>query len=165
MQTSAKTPQLKARFIGYTYSACSLGYIGGPLVAGIVALFHDSVSTSFWLTAIVLVPTMLWIVASLENTQRKAKQSLHIWAALTSLRSLFNRPKLRFFYLLNFLIFFAVQGIYRCVPLYVQHTWQPSLHVFTWLITIMSVICFLSNSFFLNWLTKHFSTTKLLTAF
>lgn len=153
--------KLKAKLIGYAFSACSLGYISGPLVGGLTSSWGD-LSFAFWLTSISLVPITLWVYQALHTTVNKSHQSLNIFKALSAFKTIFTHKQLASFYMINFLICFAIQGLYRVVPLYVQNTWHPSIHMFTTLIALVSLLCFLSNLFLMGPLSKRFSLKKLL---
>jgi DHA1 family tetracycline resistance protein-like MFS transporter len=156
-------PALKTKLIGYAFSACSLGYIAGPLIGGLSTAHMHSYSAAFWLTAILMIPLILWTTQSLLSVPRSTTQkSLSIIESFSAFKTLWTRKPLRFFYLLNFAIFFAIQGLYRVVPMYVQDTWNPNLHVFTLLISIASIACFLTSLFFMGRLASRFKTKPLL---
>jgi DHA1 family tetracycline resistance protein-like MFS transporter len=157
---------LKTKLIGYAYSACSLGYISGPLIGGLLLSFGLHVSFSFWVTAIAIIPLLVWIKYYVTLPEKNIQhKSLQLLSAITSMRSLFNRPKLRFFYAINFIVFFAIQGLYRVVPMYVQDVWHPTIQVFTGLISFVSFLCLLANLFLIGPLAKRFSTKALLISF
>ncbi len=152
----------KAKYIGYAYSACSLGYIVGPLLGGSLGTTLGY-SSAFWVTAIGTAVLALWVYwAFADNKVAEHKTPLKLLKALTAMSSLFKARKLYKFYIINFMIFFAVQGLYRVVPLYVMDTWQPSLHVYSLLIAFSSLICLLVNLFLLGKLARLISIKVLL---
>ncbi len=153
-----------SKLMGYAFCACSLGYIIGPLVGGASgSLFNYS--TPFWITSAGIVFLIIWIAWRFHdefipnNTTR-----IKLLTAITSIKSIFRKPKLSKIYLVNFLIFFAVMGLYRIVPLYVMDQWKPSLHVYALLISFVSLLCFLANLLVLDKLAKRFSSKNLLTS-
>lgn len=152
----------KSKLIGYAYSSCSFGYFLGPLIGGFFGslLSHSS---PFWITGLGVVLLMVWLAFTFKDTyQPNIQQRLHLFQSLTSIKTLFNRPKLYKFYIVNFLIFFAVQGLYRVAPLYTADTWHPGLLMFSFLIAYVSLLCFLANLLLLGRITKLFSSKSTL---
>ncbi|MCE3237195.1 MAG: tetA 2 [Gammaproteobacteria bacterium] len=159
---SSSDPAEKTKFIGYAYSACSLGFIAGPLVGGLAGSAL-SYSAPFWVTAIGIVFLITWIFCNLnDSSMPDAKTPVHILKSLTAIKSIFNRKEFYKIYFINFFIFFAVQGLYRVAPMYALDTWKPSLSTYSLLIAYVSFICFIANLLLLGRLTQWFSTQKLL---
>lgn len=157
-------PVLKNKFIGYAYSACSFGYMLGPLLGGLLGV-RLGYASAFWFTAIAVLVLIAWIFIYFRDDYVPNKTVEIKWLeAITSIKSIFARPKLFKFYAINFLIFFAVQGLNRVVPLYVVNEWKPSLHVYALLISWVSFMCFISNLFILGKLADRFTSQKLLSA-
>ncbi len=152
---------LKTKFIGYAYSACSLGYVIGPLLGGTGS--ELGYSWPFWITALSVLCLMVWILYSFDDQYIPNKKiPIKIFKTITAIKSIFNQPKLYKIYCINFLIFFSVQGLYRVVPLYVIDKWSPSLHIYSLLISYVSLLCVIANLFFLGKLAQRFPTQKLL---
>lgn len=152
----------KIKLIGYAYSACSLGYVIGPLVGGLSATAWGY-SGPFWITTIGILFLMLWIWLNFKDRYRPHKEvPIKFVEAITAIRTIFEQPKLYRIYLINFLIFFAVMGLYRVVPLYVVDEWKPSLHAYTLLISYVSMLCLIANLFVMGRLAKRFTAQKLL---
>ena len=148
--------------IGYAYSACSLGYVVGPSLGGPVASVLGY-SIPFWMTAIGVLLIIVWIFYCFDDRYVSSKiAAVTMRQAITSMKSLFNQPKLYKIYFINFLIFFSVQGLYRVVPLYVMDEWKPSLLVYSFLISYVSLLCLIANLFILGKLARRFSTQTLL---
>lgn len=151
----------KIKFIGYAYSACSLGYVVGPLLGGSGGRL--GYSGPFWITAVgvlSLAACILW--GFRDDYVPNKKNPIKIFQTIIAIKSIFNQPKFYKFYLINFLIFFSVQGLYRVVPLYVVDKWQPSLLTYSLLISYVSLLCLIANLFILEKLAKRFSTQSLL---
>ncbi|MCF6807890.1 MFS transporter [Thiotrichales bacterium 19S9-12] len=152
----------KTKLIGYAFSACSLGYIMGPLVGGFGATLY-SYSFPFWVTAAGILLLLVWVKLSFKDHSHPHHEIKIKWVeAITAMKTIFNQPALRKFYLVNFLIFFAVQGLYRVAPIYVIDKWQPDLNIYTLLIAFVSALCFFANLFLMGKLSKKFSTEPLL---
>lgn len=152
----------KTKMIGYIYSACSLGFIAGPLLGGTVGT-QLGYSAPFFITALGVLGLILWVFYNFKDHYTPNETvPIKIVKSLTAIKSIFNRKAPSKIYLINFLIFFAVQGLYRVAPLYVVDEWKPSLHTYTLLIAFVSFLCFLANLFVLGRLAKQFLTKKLL---
>ena len=150
------------KLIGYVYSACSLGFVVGPLLGGTGGSLWGY-SAPFYIIAVGVLCLVVWIFYSFDDQYVPNKNvPIKILQSITAIKSIFNRPKLSKIYLINFLIFFSIQGLYRVVPLYVVGEWKPSLHVYALLISFVSLLCFVVNLFILGKLAKRFSTQKLL---
>ena len=65
-----KTAEQKTKLIGYAYSACSLGYVVGPLFGGSVATIFGY-GAPFWITGVAVLCLVLWVFLSLKDTQEK----------------------------------------------------------------------------------------------
>jgi MFS family permease len=164
---SYKNISQKTKLIGYAYSACSLGYIMGPLAGGFLGTsafgYNIRYSLPFWATAIGIFFLIIWIKAGFTDNYKPNKNiSLKLIEAITSMKTIVNQPKLRKIYLINFLIFFAIQGLYRVTPIYLVGKWHPSVHLYTLLISFVSTLCLVANTFILGRLAKKFATPKLL---
>ncbi len=155
---------IKTKFIGYAYSACSLGYVIGPLLGGFAGS-RLSYSAPFWITALGVLGLIIWSFYCLDDHYVPNKRvPIKFLKTIASIKSIFNQKKLYKIYLINFLVFFSVQGLYRVVPLYVEDKWAPSLHTYSLLISYVSILCFFANLLILGKLAKHVATQTLLSA-
>lgn len=152
----------KTKLIGYAYSASSLGYVIGPLLGGIGGSIL-SYGAPFLITAIAVLLITSWISISFtDQYTSNSKTPINILTSVTAIKSIFHQPRLYKIYLINFIIFFAVQGLYRVVPLYVVDHWHPSLAIYSLLLSFVSLLCFIANLAFLGRFAKIFTTQKLL---
>jgi MFS family permease len=152
----------KTKLIGYAFSACSLGYVLGPLLGG-AAAHQFGYSLPFVMTASFVIALIAWLAISFNDSYKpNTTIKINIWEAIFALKTLATHKHVRKIYLINFLIFFSVQGLYRVVPLYLVNTWRPSLLVYSHIIAYVSFLCLLANLFFISRLAKYFSTKSLL---
>lgn len=159
---NVKDGQQKMRLIGYAFSACSLGYVLGPLLGGPLA-HHFSYSVPFSATALLSLLLLVWLRYAFNDRYRPDHSiNINLWAAVFALKTLFTHRHVRKIYVINFLIFFAIQGLYRVVPLYIEDTWQPSLVLYTTIIAYVSLLCLLANLFLIGRLAAFFTTRNLL---
>jgi DHA1 family tetracycline resistance protein-like MFS transporter len=158
----AQDLEQKIKFIGYAYAASSLGYVFGPLLAGIGGSVF-SYSAPFLITALGVLCVALWIIYSFVDPYLPNKNiSIDLLKLITAIKFIFRRTKIHKFYFVNFMIFFSVLGLYRVTPLYVIDHWRPSLTSYSLLISFVSLLCVFVNLFFLKRLAKEFSTQNLL---
>ena len=135
----------KTRFIGYAYSACSLGYVLGPLLGGFAGTFLGY-PAPFWIAAVGTLCIAAWVLIGFMDQYQPNRQVVIQWfKSLTAIRSVFVDKKLLKIYAINFMIFYAVMGLYRVVPLYVVDEWKPPLHVYSLLISFVSLVCLIVN--------------------
>ncbi len=159
-----KNPTDKTILIGYVYSACSLGYVIGPLLGGGIGHFLGF-DIPFYVTAFFVLVVILWIHFVFQDNYIPTKsEAIKILKSIVAIKSIFHQKKLYQFYFINFVIFFSVQGLYRVVPLFVVDTWKPTVFIYSLLISFVSLLCLFANLFFLKKLAERFSTTRLLGA-
>lgn len=152
----------KTKLIAYAYSACSLGYIIGPLLSSVSAETL-SYSFPFFLLAICVACLIIYIQFFFkEKFIVKEKTALNLFESFTSIGTIFSSGGLKKAYLINFLIFFSVQGLYRIIPLYVVDRWHPSLQQYSLIIAVSSIICFMTNLLILDKLTMRLQLKSLL---
>ncbi|MCH9692471.1 MAG: MFS transporter [Gammaproteobacteria bacterium] len=151
----------RTKLIGYGYSVSSLGYIVGPMLSSITLDY----AVPFLLTALIIPFLIVWVAVKFDEQNNKVRpqNKVAIFASLNAFKDIFSRSIFYKIYLINFCIFFAVQGLYRVVPLYVVDTWDPSLKALSWLIAFVSFICFSANLFLLKPLARCFNSKQLLT--
>lgn len=155
---------IRAKYIGYAYSASSLGYIIGPLLGGSFGGIFGY-SGAFWITALLVLCLIIWISCSFNDPHiTNRNTTINILQAIISIKSIINNPKLYKIYLINFLIFFAVMGLYRVVPLFIEDNWHPKLSLYSTIIAYVSLLCCLANLFILGQLLKYFTNHTLLTS-
>ncbi len=155
-------PTEKTVLIGYVYSACSLGYVVGPLLGGGIGHFLGF-DIPFYATGFLVLLIAAWIYFVFQDNYIPVQsEPIKIMRSIAAVKSIFHQKKLYKFYSINFLIFFSVQGLYRVVPLFVVDTWKPTLFTYSLLISFVSLLCLIANLFFLKKLAKRFSTVTLL---
>ena len=116
-------PEERGRFFGYIYMSASAAYIIGPLVGGKLAdpqlgrWFDDA--TPFWVVLLLLVITTAATAAIFRETNPPAtRRAVSLTQAFTNLKGVVLDTRLRGIYWLNFLLYFAIFGFFRCYPMY-----------------------------------------------
>ncbi|MEO8715784.1 MAG: MFS transporter, partial [Acetobacteraceae bacterium] len=111
-------PEDRARLFGYIYSACSVGYIVGPVLGGQAAVWVGW-STPFWITTVLLIATALWVRAEFRETHAaEPGRPVDALAGLRNLATVFTDRPIRALYLVNFLFYLALFGYFRVILIY-----------------------------------------------
>jgi MFS family permease len=122
-------PAERNRFFGYIYLSASLAYIVGPLVGGKLAEpalvpWFDA-ATPFWAAfGLLLLTTLATLVLFRETHPPGRRIASGYGAAFASLWAIVAEPKLRRLYLVNFLVYLAIFGFFRCYPMYLVDQFQ-----------------------------------------
>jgi len=119
------TSESRTRLFGYIYMSASLAFVVGPLLGGQLA---DSslvpwfdYATPFWAVFGLLVLTLLWTAFAFRETRPRRLQlgePVDYGAAFVSLAQALNDRHLRLRYGVNFLLYLAIYGFFRCYPMY-----------------------------------------------
>lgn len=111
-------PEQRARLFGYVYSACSVGYIVGPVVGGEIGVWAGW-STPFWITTGLLVATLFWVRAAFRETHAaEPGRPIDALAGLRNLGTVFTDRPIRALYLVNFLFYLALFGFFRVILIF-----------------------------------------------
>jgi len=151
----------RSRYFGYVYLSASTSYVAGPLLGGklsdpaLVSAF--SYATPFWIVFALLVLTFFWTLRSFKETKLVLEKHIGHGEAFASLLTIFTSRKLRFYYAINFLIYFAIFGFFRCYPMYIVSAFQVNTSKLSEYIAWVSVPIILVNLGLTGKLARHFS--------
>lgn len=149
------TPVDRTRFFGYIYLSASSAYIIGPLIGGKLAdpqIVHwFDYSTPFWVVFVLLIFTSMWTYTFFRETKSLSSTSepIHYFDAFTNLFSIFTDKRIRVLYWLNFLLYFAIFGFFRCYPMYLVDEFHMNVSKESEFIAWVAVPIILANL----WLT------------
>jgi len=121
-------PAQRNRYFGYIYMAVSLAYIVGPLGGGkltdphLLSWFSDA--TPFWAVFVLLALTTLTVLLCFRETKAPGRDESQPRESLARLVKAFADPRLRRFYLVNFLLYLAIFGFFRSYPMYLVATFN-----------------------------------------
>ena len=156
------------RFFGYIYMCVSLAYIVGPLAGGklaepsVVSWFNDA--TPFWVVSGLLVLTTLGTLLKFRETNPPEKrQQISYFAAFTNLAGVFTDKRIRLLYLVNFLLYLAIFGFFRCYPMYLVDEFHLGVSRESEYIAWVGLPIVLANLWLTGYLAKHFTTRSLTT--
>jgi len=155
------------RYFGYIYMAVSLAYIIGPLAGGkltdpgIVAWFSDA--TPFWGTFILLALTTGIVFAAFHETLApdQNRRPSRLADSLTSFASVFTDPRLRRFYLLNFLLYLAIFGFFRSYPMYLVDEFDMDVSRVSEFVAWVGLPIVLANLWLTGFLSARFDVRTL----
>ncbi|MDF1655356.1 MAG: MFS transporter [Coxiellaceae bacterium] len=149
----------RTKLFGYINLAASSAYVVGPLVGGkladpaILNWFDNSVP--FWFTGLLLIIVMIYTQANfIETTRAQPEEKPHWLAAFTNLANVFKPSGIRRIYFVNFLLFLAIFGFFRCYPMYIVDEFNLTVNQESNYIAWVAVPILLTNLFLTGWLAK-----------
>lgn len=154
----------RQRFFGYIYLSASSAYIIGPLIGGKLADPHlvswFNYDTPFWLVFILLALTTLWTGYQFRETKvTVSQQPIHYFDAFTNLFTIFTDKRIRTLYLINFLLYFAIFGFFRCYPMYLVDEFHMDVSKESEFIAWVAVPIILANLWLTGFVAKRLSAT------
>jgi MFS family permease len=121
-------PEDRGRLFAYIYTACSLGYISGPLVGGRVVL-HAGFSAPFWGVVALLIVAIVWtLIAFRETHPPDTARPLDYLSAMMNLTMVFTDRPIRRLYLVNFIFYLTIFGFFRVILIYMADKWHMLAH-------------------------------------
>ncbi len=154
------------RYFGYIYMSVSAAYIVGPLVGGKLADHSLAIwfgyATPFWAVFGLLVATFVaTLVFFVETKPFAARQRVSYFEAFTNLAWVFRDRRLRHLYLVNFLLYLAIFGFFRCYPMYLVDEYQLGVSKVSEFIAWVGVPIVMANIWLTGALSRHFTARKL----
>jgi MFS family permease len=154
------------RYFGYIYMCVSLAYIVGPLAGGklaepsVVSWFNYA--TPFWVVFGLLVLTTLGTLLKFRETNPPQKrQQISYFEAFTNLAGVFTDKRVRVLYLINFLLYLAIFGFFRCYPMYLVDEFHLGVSRESEYIAWVGLPIVLANLWLTGYLAQHFTTRSL----
>ncbi len=159
-------PAARSRYFGYVYMAVSLAYIVGPLGGGKLAdpqlssWFTDA--TPFWVVFALLVLTTAAVALSFRETMMIGTAGpVRLAAAFASLTHAFTDRRLRRLYAINFLLYLAIFGFFRCYPMYLVDEFHLGVSRMSEFVAWVGVPIVLANVWLTGFLSARFSVQTL----
>ncbi len=120
--------QDRGRLFAYIYTACSLGWVTGPLVGGQVVL-HAGFGAPFWGVVALLMLTIAWtLIAFRETHPPDTARPLDYLSAMMNLKAVFTDRPIRRLYLVNFIFYLSIFGFFRVILIYMADKWHMLAH-------------------------------------
>jgi MFS family permease len=160
------TESNRNRLFGYVYLSASLAYVVGPLVGGkladpaLVPWFSDA--TPFWCTFALLALTLLWTAAMFRETRTaRPGAAVDYGAAFTNLLGVFTDRRLRVLYAVNFLLYLAIFGFFRCYPMYLVDEFHLDVSRVSEFVAWVAVPIVIANLWLTDFLARRFATQRI----
>ncbi len=159
-------PAERNRFFGYIYMSASSAYIIGPLVGGkladpqLVSWFNNA--TPFWVVlALLVITTAATAILFRETNPPATRRAVSLTQAFTNLKGVIVNRRLRGLYWLNFLLYFAIFGFFRCYPMYLVGHFHLGVSRVSEFIAWVSVPIVIGNVWLTGFLAARFATRTL----
>ncbi len=121
-------PDDRGRLFAYIYTACSLGYISGPLIGGQVVV-HAGFSAPFWGVVVLLAVAIVWtLIAFRETHPADRSRALDYRSTMMNLTKVFTDRPIRRLYLINFIFYLTIFGFFRVILIYMADKWHMLVH-------------------------------------
>lgn len=153
------TEKTRSTYFGYIYLSASSAFIIGPLFGGKMAAYINNAAPFFYTAALLLI-TLIWCFFSFKESMKK-REPLALFEALTNLRKIFTNKHLRFYFLVNFLLYLAIFGFFRSYPMYLVNQFQLNVSKLSEFIAWVSVPIIIANLWLTAFFTKRFSIPSL----
>jgi predicted MFS family arabinose efflux permease len=149
-------PQDRGRLFGYIYTACSLGWVSGPLVGGQVVL-HAGFSAPFWGVVALLMLAFVWtLIAFRETHPADTARPLDYLSAMMNLTAVFTDRPIRRLYLVNFIFYLTIFGFFRVILIYMADKWHMLAHQSGIYYSYFSAMSLVSSLFVVGPLLRRF---------
>jgi DHA1 family tetracycline resistance protein-like MFS transporter len=154
-------PEDRGRLFAYVYSACSCGYIAGPLLGGQIAR-HFGYEFPFWIVSALLGVTLLWMLASFHETHvAERDKPLDYGATFSNLLTVFTDRPIRRLYFINFLLYLTLFGYFRVIIIYMVARWHMAAQVSTAYYSYMAVMSMTASLLLTGPLLNRFGAKRL----
>ena len=161
------TEASRNRLFGYIYLSASLAYVVGPLVGGKLAdpalVPWFTYATPFWATFVLLALTLAWTATAFRETRTVTASAAPVGytAAFTSLRAVFTDRRLRLLYGVNFLLYLAIFGFFRCYPMYLVDEFHLNVSRVSEFVAWVAVPIVIANLWLTDFLARHVATRRI----
>jgi predicted MFS family arabinose efflux permease len=138
------TEKNRTHYFGYIYLSASSAYIVGPLLGGKLAAFRSD-AYPFAVVAVMLFLTFFWTFLSFKEGKITSRSKANYLQAFTNILQVFKDRKLRFLYGVNFLLYLAIFGFFRCYPMYLVDEFHLSVSKLSEFIAWVAVPIIITN--------------------
>ncbi|WP_157737137.1 MFS transporter [Legionella lansingensis] len=152
----------RGRLFGYIYLSASSAYVIGPLVGGILAnpklipWFNDA--TPFAAICICLIILLMWVSYYFKETLnlQMNQEKIAYLKLLTNFFTIFRANDIRFLFLINFLLYLAIFGFFRCYPMYLVDEFHMQVGQLSQFIAWVAVPIILGNIWLTGFLAQRY---------
>jgi DHA1 family tetracycline resistance protein-like MFS transporter len=159
------TEKNRNRLFGYIYLSASLAYVFGPLVGGKLAdpslVPWFTYATPFWCTFGLLAVTLVWTAVAFHETRAaQPGTAVDYGAAFTNLLGVFTDRRLRLLYAVNFLLYLAIFGFFRCYPMYLVDEFELNVSRVSEFVAWVAVPIVIANLWLTDFLARRVPTRR-----
>lgn len=154
-------PDDRGRLFAYIYTACSCGYIAGPLLGGQIAR-DFGYEIPFWAVSLLLLLTLAWVLWSFRETHPPERgKPFDYGATFSNLMTVFTDRAIRWLYLINFLFYLTLYGYFRAIIIYMVARWHMAAAESTAYYSYMACMSLVASLFLTGPLLKRFGARRL----
>lgn len=151
----------RPRLFAWIYSACSVGYIAGPIGGGQLARVLGW-SIPFWLASGLLTITLGWVALEFGETHPgEPTRRLDYRAAMGNLLTVFTDRPIRRLYLVNFLFYLALFGYFRVILIYMADVLHMRVGQSTASYSLLAAMSLFASFVLVGPLTRRFGLKRL----
>lgn len=155
-------PEQRPHKFGYIFAWINLGYISGATAGGFLSnpsfVRWFGPWTPFAFVFIGLILILIFVkITFVETFPESEKIKVSIKESLTNIKNIFTDKHLRFFYIVNALLYFSTYGYFRSYPMFISHSFNLKLSHLSIYMAYVGVPIVLFNLFFIRPLTRVFS--------
>ena len=160
------TADTRTRLFGYIYLSASMAYVVGPLVGGKLAdpslVPWFDYATPFWAVFGLLVLTLLWTAIAFRETHpRRLRGPSERGSALISLADALNDRHMRLRYLVNFLLYMAIYGFFRCYPMFLVDQFRMNVSRVSEFVAWVAVPIVLANLWLTDFVARRVTSERI----
>ncbi|WED42868.1 MFS transporter [Legionella cardiaca] len=153
----------RGRLFGYIYLSASSAYIIGPLLGGslanpnIISWFNDV--TPFAIVCVCLFAVLIWIFFNFRETLSSniLQEKIAYKKLITNFSIIFTAKNLRFLFFINFLLYLAIFGFFRCYPMYLVDEFHMQVGQLSQFIAWVAVPIIVGNVWLTGFLANRYS--------
>jgi DHA1 family tetracycline resistance protein-like MFS transporter len=155
----------RSRFFGYIYLSASSAYIVGPLLGKLadpqlIPWFHEALP--FWIVTTLLLFNLIWVAAIFRETRSVTRHApVNYLAVFLNMGMLFTYRRIRLIFLINFLLYFAIFGFFRCYPMYIVDTLHIGVSKLSEYIAWVAIPIIFANLWLTGFLSHRTSAVRL----
>lgn len=153
----------RSYYFGLVFVFSSSAYIVGPLLSSIFSLYD--IVLVFWVVTLLLLITFLWTSKEVKETHQRSSTGRSYFEEFTNLFSIVTDKPLRYYYLVNFVIYMSIFGYFRVYAMYAVERFHVSTPLLSLIVAYVAVPIILFNTFATTRLSKLATPKKLTTIF
>lgn len=145
------------RFLSYIHVSSSGAFLFGPLLSGVLRPYGAGIP--FWPVVILLILAISWVGIAFKETKAPSKGvPFIIRKSIGDVLHLFRVRRIQPFYIVNFLLYFAIFGFFRAYPMHLVDRFDLKTAPLSYYIAWVAVPIVAANLWLTTPLLKKFSS-------